>query len=107
MSLRYYVYSSFKILHIWLLIILKGANSGIKSILNFYPDVGPLLGGFVVGFIAFVITYFVVANILKEKNRSELNSHERKSSILFVVSTVLIFIMTFPPVFEPIVDIFH
>ena len=90
----------------WLTIIVKGVVSGVKSALNFYPDVGPLLGMFLVGFLTFIATYYLVVRIMSEQKKSVLTKHERTASILFVVSTVVIFIMTFPPIFEPIVDLF-
>ena len=91
----------------WLLIIMKNASADVKEVLNFYPPVGPLLGGFVFGLIGFVIAYFVVVNNMKKKKKGDLDKHERTSSVLFVISCVLIFFMTFPPIFEPIAEIFH
>lgn len=91
----------------WLIIIAKGVSSGIKSALNFYPDVGPLLGGFAVGILVFLVTNYLVVKVMKEKENASLAKHEHKASVLFVVSCIVIFLMTFPPIFEPIVEIFH
>lgn len=87
----------------WLLIILKGAYAPVKSALNFYPAVGPLLGGFVVGIAMFFVGMFLVEKYYEGKSAADVEKAEKTAVTVFIVSSVVIFFMTFPPIFEPIV----
>ncbi len=89
----------------WLIIILKGAYSPIKSALNFYPSVGPLLGGFVVGIVAFFVGMYAVEKYYDSRSAAEVRKAEKTAVTVFIVASIVVFFMTFPPIFEPIVDL--
>lgn len=78
----------------WILNIFKEAFSEVKSFLNFYPPVGPLLGLYIVSGIVFLISFAVVAMI---KPRSQ-----KIAFWVYVISAVAFLFMVFPPIFIPI-----
>jgi len=81
----------------WVLNILKEAFSGVKSFLNFYPPVGPLLGLFIFSVIIFFISILILV-MIKPKS-------QKVAFWVYVTSILVFFLMVFPPVWEPIVDI--
>lgn len=81
----------------WVLNLFKESYAGVKSFLNFYPSVGPLLGLFIFSGLLYLIAFFVFS-LLK------LNS-QKAAFWMLLVSSVVFFLMVFPPVYEPIVHI--
>ena len=81
----------------WILNILKESYKGVKDLLNFYPPVGPLLGLFIFSGIVFFVSILILL-MIKPKS-------QRTAFLLYVTSALVFFLMVFPPVWEPIVDI--
>jgi len=82
----------------WILNVAKEASSQVKSFLNFYPPVGPLLGLFSFSILILLISYVLIKS-LKPKN-------QKAAFLALLTSSVLYFFMVFPPVYEIIVDLF-
>ena len=97
--------SSASVTAFWILIILKESYSSFSNILNFYKPVGPLLGLFLSALLIFALAYFVTNSSLKTTKAENLKKHSQQSITLFMVSTVLVLFMTFPPIFNIFVDI--
>lgn len=81
----------------WVLNILKESYAGVKSILNFYAPVGPLLGLFISSVIVFVLSYLIFA-MMKPKS-------QKTAFWFYTISVIVFFLMVFPPIFKPLVDI--
>ena len=81
----------------WILNILKESYKGVKDLLNFYPPVGPLLGLFIFSGIVFFVSILILL-MIKPKS-------QRTAFLVYVTSALVFFLMVFPPVWEPIVDI--
>lgn len=81
----------------WILNILKESYKGVKAFLNFYPAVGPLLGLFIFSGIVFFIS-FVVLVMIKPKS-------QKTAFWFYTISAIVFFLMVFPPIFKPLVDI--
>lgn len=90
----YLVSAALALVVFWVLGILKAAFPGIKSLLNFYPPIGPLLGLFTVSLIAFVL-FVSIFQVVKIRDQAF-------AFWFFVISTILFAFMVFPPIFEPI-----
>lgn len=88
----------------WIMIILKGAYSAVENFLNWYSPVGPLLGLFGIGLLAFFLTNVLFRSQLEQQNATDLTRHQKRAVTLFMVAAVLVLFMTFPPIFEPIVN---
>ena len=88
--------SSASFIFFGILNILKEANDGVKSTLNFYPPVGPLLGLFLSSALFLVVVYFVGV-FFKIKT-------PKVAFWIFAGCSLAFFFLVFPPVFEPIVD---
>lgn len=84
----------------WILNILKESFAGVKSFLNFYPPVGPLLGLFVFSILVHIIIFIMFSNIFKITN-------QKWSFWVLIISSVLFFFMVFPPVFAVIAGLLH
>lgn len=78
----------------WIINIFKEAFSEVKSFLNFYPPVGPLLGLYIFSGIVFLISYAAVVMIKPKSQKS--------AFWIYVISAVAFFFMVFPPIFIPI-----
>lgn len=90
----------------WVLIILKESYEGISDLLNFYKPVGPLLGLFLLALVMFALVYYWAVSFLgPDPSVSQLRKHQSRSSKLFVAASVLVFFMTFPPIFDVFVDL--
>jgi len=81
----------------WVLNVLKESYAGVKSVLNFYAPVGPLLGLFISSSIVFFIS-FVVLVMIKPKS-------QKTAFWFYTISAIVFFFMVFPPIFKPFVDI--
>lgn len=81
----------------WILNILKESYADVKSVLNFYAPIGPLLGLFISSVIALCLSYFVFA-MIKPKN-------QKTAFWFYAISIIVFFLMVFPPIFKPFVDI--
>jgi len=81
----------------WKINILKEAYPSIKSFLEFYKPIGPLLGVFTVALLSFFI-FSALFHLIKVRN-------QKFSFWFFAISAILFALMVFPPVFEPIVHI--
>ena len=81
----------------WVLNILKESFDGIKSSLNFYPPIGPLLGLFLSSILLFAVLLAIVP-LFKPKN-------QKLTFWKLVISAIIFVFMVFPPIFEPIVDL--
>lgn len=81
----------------WILNILKESYKEVKAFLNFYPDVGPLLGLFIFSGIVFFIS-LVVLVMIKPKS-------QKTAFWFYALSAVIFFFMVAPPFFKPLVDI--
>ena len=81
----------------WKTNILKEAYPAVKSFLEFYQPIGPLLGVFAVSLLAFII-FSALFQLIKVKNQNF-------AFWFFAVSAVVFVAAVFPPVFEPIVEI--
>jgi len=89
----------------WISIIIKEAYAGFSDILNFYKPVGPLLGLFILALLTFFVVYYAINSSLSRAKTPIINKHLQKSVTLFVISTVLVFFMTFPPIFDWFVEL--
>ena len=78
----------------WKINILKEAYPSVKSFLEFYKPIGPLLGVFAVSIAAFFI-FSALFQLIKVKNQSF-------AFWFFAVSAIVFALMVFPPIFEPI-----
>ncbi len=85
----------------WIVNILKEAYKPVKDVLGFYSPVGPLLGLFLVSLAVFVVVTYVLA---KSTNLTQKLS-EKTTFWAYAGSVALFFVMVFPPVFEPIVNV--
>lgn len=90
--------SSLALTFFWILNILKEGIAGIKSFLNFYPPVGPLLGLFLSSILSLFV-FLIILHSVKPTN-------QKKSFWVLILSSVLFLLMVFPPVFEIIIDLF-
>jgi len=81
----------------WVLNIFKESYAGVKSVLNFYAPIGPLLGLFVLSGIVFFVFYFLFA-MIKPKS-------QKTAFWVYTISIIVFFLMVFPPFFEPLVGI--
>ncbi len=81
----------------WVLNILKESYAGVKSVLNFYAPVGPLLGLFISSIIVLFLSYMVFA-MIKLKS-------QKTAFWFYTLSAVIFFFMVAPPFFKPFVDI--
>lgn len=81
----------------WILNIFKESFDAVKSSLNFYPPVGPLLGLFLSS-ILFLAVLSVMVPVFKPRN-------QKLSFWMLVMSAIIFLFMVFPPIFEPLVDI--
>ena len=81
----------------WVLNIFKESYAGVKSVLNFYAPVGPLLGLFIFSGIVFLLSYLVFV-MIKPKS-------QKTAFWVYTISIIVFFLMVFPPIWEPIVDI--
>jgi len=79
----------------WKTNILKEAYPSVKSFLEFYPPIGPLLGVFAISLLAFFL-FSALFHIIKIKNQNF-------SFWFFAISAIIFALMVFPPFFEPIV----
>jgi hypothetical protein len=90
--------ASISLIFFAILNIAKESNDFVKNLLNFYPPTGPLLGLFLSSILIFIFIYFL-AFLLKPTNQ--------KAAFFFIlISSFVFFLLVFPPVFEPIVDLF-
>jgi hypothetical protein len=89
----------------WLLVVLKAAYQPLSDFLNWYDPVGPLLGTFGVGLLVFLVGAYAFDTQLKATSAASPGVHEKRAALLFMLSIILVFFMTFPPIFEPIVEI--
>lgn len=78
----------------WKTNILKEAYPSVKSFLEFYPPIGPLLGVFAVSLVAFFI-FSALFQAVRIKNQNF-------SFWFFAISAIIFALMVFPPIFEPI-----
>lgn len=83
----------------WILNIFKEAYPGVKSTLNFYAPVGPLLGLFLVGLVVFLVTMLILTKTTAFTSKVS----DKVTFWVFALAIVLFFLMVFPPFFEPIV----
>lgn len=97
--------SSASVTAFWITIILKESYTGFSNLLNFYKPVGPLLGLFLLALFVFAAVYYAVNSKLDGAKVASLRKHSQKSITVFMVSTILVFFMTFPPVFDFFVEI--
>ena len=96
---------AFSLTLFWITIILKEAYVAVENFLNWYDPVGPLLGVFGVGLLAFFLTGVVFKSLLKKQTADNLTWHEKRAAALFMIASVVVLFMTFPPIFEPIVEL--
>lgn len=89
----------------WVLIILKESYEGISDLLNFYKPVGPLLGLFLLALAIFAAVYYWAVSFLGSAVPEKQQKHQTKASRVFVSASILVFFMTFPPIFGVIVDL--
>lgn len=89
--------SSLALTFFWILNILKEGIAGIKSFLNFYPPVGPLLGLFLSSILSLFV-FLIILHSVKPTN-------QKKSFWVLIVSAILFLLMTFPPIFEPMTEL--
>ena len=78
----------------WVTNILKESYPAIKSFLEFYKPIGPLLGVFAVSLVAFFI-FSALFQLIKVKNQSF-------AFWFFAISAIIFALMVFPPIFGPI-----
>lgn len=98
-SLRFLWAGSFSLTFFWVLNILKESFSDIKNFLNFYPPVGPLLGLFIFSMFVFILSLLIL--------KSFKLTNQKKAYFVMLISTILFFLMVFPPIFEVVVDLLH
>lgn len=89
---------SLTLVFFWVLNIFKEAYPAFKNFLNFYPPVGPLLGLFLFSILSLFI-FLIVLGRVGLKN-------QKTAFWMLIVSTILFFLMTFPPIFEIFVELF-
>src|SRR3990167_7677982 len=89
----------------WVLIILKESYEGISNLLNFYKPVGPLLGLFILALVSFAAIYYWAVSSLGSAVPIKQREHQIKASKMFISASILVFFMTFPPIFDVIVDL--
>ena len=89
----------------WVLIILKESYEGISNLLNFYKPVGPLLGLFILALATFAAIYYWAISFLRSVASEKQRKHQIKASKVFITASILVFFMTFPPIFDVIVDL--
>jgi len=89
----------------WVLIILKESYEGISNLLNFYKPVGPLLGLFILALASFAAIYYWAVSSLGSAVPIKQREHQIKASKMFISASILVFFMTFPPIFDVIVDL--
>lgn len=78
-----------------LLNIAKEANPAVKSFLNFYPPIGPLLGLFLFSTVTYIIFYYLLSALKP--------GSQKKAFWILLISSIAFFFLVFPPVFELIV----
>ena len=88
----------------WLLVFFKHSVEPISDALNWYPPVGPLLALFILSLVAFGVSCWLFNRRFSEQGERSLKRHQALAAQTLVVSTILVFLMTFPPIFEPIAD---
>lgn len=81
----------------WVLNILKEVFSSVKNFLNFYSPVGPLLGLFLFSGLFAFVAYLIILTVKPASQKLAFWS--------YLISAVVFFLMVFPPIFEPLVDI--
>jgi len=84
----------------WILNILKEAFPAVKSVLNFYPVTGPLLGIYLTSIFVLVLAFFIVRSMPFSGSRA----YGTFAGWYFVVSVLVFFFAIFPPVYVPIVE---
>lgn len=80
---------------IGLMTTLAEISAGLKSALNLTNPVGPLSGKTTVGIIVWLIAWFVLNRLMKDKD-TDLN----KAFTITVILMIAGLLLTFPPVFE-------
>lgn len=80
---------------IGLMTTLAEISAGLKSALNLTNPVGPLSGKTTVGIIVWLIAWFVLNRVMKDKD-TDLN----KAFTITVILMIAGLLLTFPPVFE-------
>jgi len=91
----------------WMLVLLKKAYGSLGDALRWNDAIGPLSGTFGVGLIVLVASYFAINKFLDGSSTAMLKKHEQMALRTFMVASILVFMMTFPPVFEPIAELLH
>lgn len=89
--------SSLTLTFFWVLNIFKEANKGIENFLNFYPPIGSLLGLFIFS-ILFLLILLIILRFVRPNN-------QKTAFWVLILSAILFFCMTFPPVFEIFVNL--
>ena len=91
--------ASFTLTFFWVINIIKEANPQFKNSLNFYSPIGPLLGVFLLSlFSLFVFT--IVFRVIKPAN-------QKLAFWVLLISSIVFFFMTFPPIIGWIINLFH
>ena len=91
----YLIAAGLTFIFFWVFNILKESYPSIKSSLEFYKPIGPLLGVFAVSLVAFFV-FSALFQLIKVKNQGF-------AFWFFAISAIVFALMVFPPVFEPIV----
>lgn len=91
----------------WIMVLIKASSDGFSSFLNWYGPVGPLLSLFILNMVVFGLVFYFVDKHFAEASQRSLKRHQNLSVQLFVLSSILVFFMLFPPIFEPIAEFFH
>lgn len=89
--------ASITLMFFWILNVLKEGFDAVKSSLNFYPPVGPLLGLFLSSILFFAVLSVIIP-AFKPKN-------QKLAFWMLVLSATIFVFLVFPPIFEPIADL--
>lgn len=90
--------SSLTLTFFWILNILKEGIPGVKNFLNFYPPVGPLLGLFLFSILSLFI-FLIIFNSVKPKD-------QKLAFWVGLISPIIFLVMTFPPIFKMVINLF-
>lgn len=84
----------------WIINLAKTANESVKDTLDFYSPVGPLLGVFVASLVVLGLAFWVL-------RAAHVRISEKFAYRFYVATAILFFLMVFPPIFEPIAELFE
>lgn len=87
----------------WVFTIIKAASKTFKKAITLYDPVGPLSGLFAYSLLVAAVVFVVLLVLLPSK----ISLRQQKIAYgIYFISIILFFLMVFPPIFEPIAELF-